>query len=127
MGQKCHSLFLQETHSVDADVTFWTNQRGDQIRFSHGSNRSGDVAICFNKFPGEIITYKADREGHWLTVVLKCEGLFLIVTNLYGHNEGQNKSLLENLTNVISDFKVMYPTDYIVIGGDGNMTDGRLA
>lgn len=51
-GQKCHSLFLQDTHSVDADVTFWTNRWGDQILFSHGSNPSGGVAICFNKFPG---------------------------------------------------------------------------
>lgn len=122
-GQKCHCLFLQETHSVDADVTFWTNQWGDKILFSHGSNRSGGVAICFNKFPGEIITYKADSKGHWLTAVLKSEGVFLIVTNLYGHNnEGQNKSLLENLTKVISEFKAMYPTDHILVGGDWNMT-----
>lgn len=85
MGQKCHSLLLQDTHSVDADVTFWTNRWGDQILFSHGSNPSGGAAICFNKFPGQIIIYKADREGHWLTVVLKCKGLFLIVTRLYGH------------------------------------------
>lgn len=73
-GQKCHSLFLQDTHSVDADVTFWINRWGDQILFSHGSNPSEGVAICFNKFPGQIITYKADREG-----------LFLIATRLYGH------------------------------------------
>lgn len=52
---------------MDADVTFWANQWGDKILFSRGSNRSGGVAICFNKFPGEIITYKADSEGHWST------------------------------------------------------------
>ena len=122
-GQRSQCLFLQETHSADVDATFWTNQWGDRILFSHGSNRSGGVAICFNTCPGEIITHRADGDGHWLTVVLKIESLFLIITNIYGYNnDGQNKKLLENITNVISDLKVMYPTDYVVVGGDWNMT-----
>ncbi len=101
----------------------WTNQLGDQILFSHGSNRSGGVAICFNKCPGEVITHRADGDGHWLTVVLKVESLFIIMTNIYGYNnEGQNKKLLENITNVILDLKVLYPTNYVLVGGDWNMT-----
>lgn len=42
----------------------------------HGTNRSAGVAICFNKCPGKIVTYKTDEEGHWLTVVMNVEGYF---------------------------------------------------
>ncbi len=66
--QKSHCLFLQETHSSDVDATFWTNQWGDRILFSHGSDRSGGVVICFNKCLGEILTHRADGDEHWLKV-----------------------------------------------------------
>ena len=71
-------MLLQGTHSSDMDVKFWINQWGDKIIFSHGSNRSAGVAICFNRFPGDIITHKADGEGHWLIAVLKVNSNFLI-------------------------------------------------
>lgn len=70
-GQKSHCFFLQETHSSEADASFWLNQWGGKILFSHGSSRSGGVAICFNNFPGEVITHRTDTEGHWLTAVVK--------------------------------------------------------
>jgi len=73
-GQNAHCTFLQETHSCDADATFWSNQWGEKIIFSHGSNRSGGVAICFNKCPGKVVTFKSDGLGHWLAVVLNIEG-----------------------------------------------------
>ncbi|XP_044022606.1 uncharacterized protein LOC122861790 [Siniperca chuatsi] len=38
-----------ETHSCASDATYWSTQWGDKILFSHGSNRSAGVAICFNK------------------------------------------------------------------------------
>lgn len=34
----------------------------------------------------------------------------------------KTKKLMDNITNVISEFKVLYPTDYISVGGDWNMT-----
>lgn len=37
-------------HSFDADATFWSNQRGEKIFFCHGSNRSGGVTICINRY-----------------------------------------------------------------------------
>ena len=58
---------------------------GDQILFSHGSNRSAGVTICFHRFPGDVITHRADREGHWLRAVLKVESNFLILINIYGY------------------------------------------
>lgn len=122
-GRKSNCVFLQETHSSDSDTTFWTNQWGDEILFSHGSSRSGGVAICFNNFPGDIMTHRTDTNGHWLIAVTKVEGLFVILTNVYGYNnDNQNKIMLEEITNSISELKGRYPTEYILMGGDWNMT-----
>ncbi len=63
-GRKPHCLLLQETHSSEVDTKFWANQWGDRILFSHGTNKSAGVAICFNRFPGDIITHRADDQGH---------------------------------------------------------------
>lgn len=122
-GQKSHCLFLQETHSSEANATFCSNQWGGKILFSHGSNRSGGVAICFNNFPGEVVTHRSDENGHWLTVVTTVDYVFLIMINVYGFNNNRlNEVLLEDLTNVIADCKIRYPSDHILIGGDWNMT-----
>lgn len=122
-GQRFHCLFLQETHSTEAEAPFWSNQWGERILFSHGSSRSGGVAICFNNFPGEVITHRSDIEGHWLAVVVKINDLFLILVNVYGYNNDTlNKVLLNTLTNVISELKSHYPTNNILCGGDWNLT-----
>jgi len=121
-GQKANCIFLQETHSLDSDESFWTNQWGEKMFFSHGSNRSGGVAICFNKCPGEIIVHKDDGSGHWLMVVLKIDGIFFILINIYGfNNAAQNQKLVEDISNMISETKVRYPSDNVLIGGDWNM------
>ena len=49
---------------------------------------------------------------------MKVESLFFIITNVYGYNDAQNQTLMENITHVISELKVLYPTDYILAGGD---------
>lgn len=70
-----------------------------------------------------MLTLRVDGGGHWLTVVWKVESQFLIITNIYGYNnDGQNKILMENITNVISELRVLYPTNLILVGGDWNMT-----
>ena len=122
-GRKTQCILLQETHSSDSDVKFWTNQWGDRILFSHGTNKSAGVAIYFNRFPGDIITYRADGEGHWITVVLKVESHFLILTNVYGYRTiAQNKQMLDKILNTVSELKALHPTDLILMGGDWNMT-----
>ncbi|MGL5899462.1 MAG: hypothetical protein ACRCZW_07325 [Lactobacillaceae bacterium] len=45
--------------------------------FSHGSNRSAGVAICFYKFYGEVVAQRTDSEGHWAACVLKIEEVIL--------------------------------------------------
>ena len=122
-GRRTRCILFQETHSSDSDVKFWFYQWGDQILFSPGTNKSAGVAICFNGFPGDIITYRADGEGHWLMVVLKVECHFLILTNVYGYRSvSQNKQMLDRITNTVSELKALHPTNLILMGGDWNMT-----
>ncbi len=47
----------------------WSNQWGDKILFSHGSNRSAGVAVLLNNFPGKILTTVRDTCGHWIICV----------------------------------------------------------
>ncbi len=82
-GQKTHFVFLQETHSTEEDVAFCKMQWGDTILFSHGSSRSAGVAICLNNCPGKVVTSQSDAHGHWLTTVVNCEGIFVILVNVY--------------------------------------------
>ncbi|MEQ2213435.1 hypothetical protein XENOCAPTIV_015032 [Xenoophorus captivus] len=104
------------------DTSFWTNQWGDKILFGHGSSRSAGAALCFNDFPGEIITHQTDTEGHWLTALVKTDDAFIILCNIFRYNnDNQNKTTLEDLTKVILELRGQYFTDYILMGGDWNM------
>ncbi len=104
-------------------MNFWANQWGDRILFSHGTNRPAIVAICFSRFPGDIITHRKDAEGHWLMVVLKVDSHVLILVNVYGYRTiPQNKQVLENISNALSELKRFHPTDFILMGGDWNIT-----
>lgn len=119
--QKAHVIFLQETHSSEEDKTFWKNQWGDTVLFSHGSNKSAGVAICLNNCPGKIIDHKADSKGHWIIAILNFDGVFWIVCNIYGYNSvTENKIILNEITTIIGEYKLKYPTDNILVGGDFN-------
>lgn len=59
-NEKAQCYLLQETHSNNTDEKFWSNQWGDKIVFSHGTNRSAGVAILLNNFPGKVVTTKKD-------------------------------------------------------------------
>lgn len=121
--QKSNLIFLQETHSEASDAPFWRNQWGDNIFFSHGTNRSAGVAICLHNCPGKIIFHKADDEGHWLAIVLSLDKFFFILINVYGYNNrNQNRDLLSSITDIINELKIIYPTEFILIGGDFNLT-----
>uniref|UniRef100_A0A1A8QG53 exodeoxyribonuclease III n=1 Tax=Nothobranchius rachovii TaxID=451742 RepID=A0A1A8QG53_9TELE len=121
-GRNYQCVLLQETHSCASDATYWTAQWGDKILFSHGSNHSAGVAICFNKCPGNVISFRSDNNGHWLTAVLKIDNAYIILTNVYGYNNAtQNRKLFLEISNVVSDYKTLYHTDLILFGGDFNL------
>ena len=69
--QKCNFIFLQETHSVEADTNFWKQQWGDTALFSHGTSHSAGVMVLFNRFSGNVINHISDINGHWLMVAIK--------------------------------------------------------
>jgi len=121
-GQKSHFVFLQETHSTVEDVSFRKLQWGETILFSHGSNRSAGVAICLNNCPGRIVTFQSDDHGHWLAAVVNSEGSFLVLVNIYGYNSsGQNKILFSKITDVVTQLKSKFKTNFVLIGGDFNL------
>ena len=122
-GQQAHCTFLQETHSDKSDVKFWTQQWGDKILFSHGTNRSAGVAICFNRCPGKILSERVDQDGHWVACVLEIDTILIILINIYGYNNDQkNRNLLHQISTVITELNANFPTDHIMVGGDFNLT-----
>ncbi|XP_051811833.1 sialomucin core protein 24 isoform X5 [Acanthochromis polyacanthus] len=42
--------FIQESHSVELDGSFWRSQWGGDLWFAHGTERSGGVGILKNRF-----------------------------------------------------------------------------
>lgn len=84
-GQQTHCVFLQETHSDDSDVKFCSQQWGDKILFSRGTNRSAGVAICFNRCPGKILCNMVDEDGHRVACVLNIDNTFIILINIDQH------------------------------------------
>ncbi len=118
-SKKPHCVLLQETHSNNSDEKFWSNQWGDKVLFSNGTNRSAGTAILLNNFPGKVVTSKKDINGHWILCVMSVEHSFLILGNIYGYNNtNQNKNLLFEIDNVINEFKIRYSTSNVILGGD---------
>lgn len=77
------------------------------------------MAICFYRFPGEIVTFKNDKDGHWIVVVINLEASFAILVNIYGYNNiSQINLLLGNLTLIITEYKQTYAIAFTLIGGD---------
>lgn len=92
---------------------------GDAIFFSHGSSHSAGVMILFNRLPGNIIDHRSDTNGHWLMVVTDINGTNYILVCIYGYNRKiQNNNFLSILCKQIDEWKVLYTTDTIIIGGD---------
>lgn len=121
-NEKSQCFLFQETHSIDLDKKFWTNQWGDKIFFCHGTNRSAGVAILMNNFAGEILTTIRDDCGHWIICVFDIDENILILGNIYGYNNrNQNKKMIIDITKAVKDLKQRYPTDNFIFGGDFNM------
>ncbi len=121
-NKSAHCVLLQETHSKPDDVKFWTSQWGDKIVFSHASTQSAGVAILFNNLPGKIIKSRTDSNGHWISVVLNIDDVLFILFNVYGYNSSTlNNKLLSEISNLLFELKLLYPTDNVVIGGDFNL------
>lgn len=96
-------------------------QWGDQCYFSHGSSQSAGVSILFNKFRGDTIESFISEEGRWIILVLKLDNIFLIICNVYSHNNtSQSKILFTYLCTKLTSLKSKYNGAHIIIGGDFN-------
>lgn len=95
------------------DERFWSSQWGDQIFFSHGTNRSAGVAILLNNFPGKILTTSEDSFGHWIICVSEVDDNFLIIGNIYGYNNyTQNKTMFAEITKVVKVKRILLKMSY---------------
>ncbi len=120
--QKSHIIFLQETHSTEADTKFWKNQWGDNIFFSHGTSHSAGVMILFNRFSGNVINHLSDINGHWLIMAIEFNDVHYILVCVYGYNtRSQNKQLYSSLIKILESWKVTHATDKVITGGDFNL------
>lgn len=81
----------------------WTEQWGDKILFSHGT--------------------KAFNDRHWVACVLENHSVLIILVNVYAYNnDHKNRNLLHQVTTAIKELNTNFPTDYILAGGDFNLT-----
>lgn len=69
------------------------------------------------------MSHKTDINGLYMMLVINIEDVFFfIICNLDGYNiSSQNKEPLSTICTAES-MKILYPTDYILVGGDFNMT-----
>lgn len=126
-GKNANIVFLQETHSKSEDTLFWCKQWGDDAFFSHGTSRSAGVAILLKNFRGQVISHKADEHGHWLILILNIDDLKFILINIYGYNNStENRRLLEQISLHLDNFKLLYSTDNIIVGGDLNLVQDEF-
>lgn len=120
--QKANCVFLQETHSVLNDEKFWIIQWGDLALFAHGTLHSAGVMLLFNRFEGSVIVHEGDKEGHWLMVAVEINDICYILLCIYGYNNKvANREMLEKLGNLVNEWKVIYKSDNVIIGGDFNI------
>lgn len=61
---KANCILVQETHSINEDERFWSNQWGDKVILCHGTNKSAGVALLFHNFNGKIKNVNKDTNDH---------------------------------------------------------------
>ncbi len=119
--QKSNIIFLQETHSVEADTNFWKQQWGDCVFFSHGTSHSAGVMILINRFSGNVINHTNDTNGHWLMMVIDFNVNYILIC-VYDYNRrAQNKQLYSALSKMLDEWKMTYTTDKVIVGVDFNL------
>ncbi len=120
---KTDLCFFQESHSLSADVNFWRSQWGNDIWFSHCSERSAGTTTAKNSFTGDVLHSDCDSNGHYILLVVRLNNITLITANIYGYNSKlENDHLLECLENRILLWLSRYPCSYLLLGGDFNIT-----
>lgn len=110
-------ILIQETHATKKDETYWGNEWGGTIIFSHGSALSRGVCILFNpKLTFNITKSLICKDGRYIILdVWSSQRSFTLVC-LYGPNI-DDPSFYANITSKLFDFDCKD----IIIGGDFNL------
>lgn len=87
-NDQAHIVLLQETHSTEKEERIWSNEWGNKIIFSHGTNMARGVAVLFAKhLPVRVESVKQDLEGRFLILDLALGEFQFILVNAYGPND----------------------------------------
>lgn len=82
--------------------------------------------MLFDNFPWKVISTRKDSSGHWIICIFEVNNKFLILGNLYGNNIlNQNKQLIIEMTNVLTELSEKYINCEMILGGDCNMVMGE--
>ena len=112
---------LQETHSVEAVESLWTNEWGGHILFSHGNNLSRGVAILFPKYLDyEVKNCVSDNFGRFLMLELKIEEYDFLLVNIYAPTKDRETEQIDFLDDIKQHLRDHYDKN-ILIGGDFNV------
>lgn len=115
--------FFQESHSTVNDIKFWRSQWGNDLWFSHGTERSAGVTTLRNAFKGNILHSDSDSNGHFLCNIIDIDSRIVIIANIYGFNvKTENISFLDYIISRIQYWLKKFPSSIIVIGGDFNIS-----
>ncbi len=115
-------VFFQESHSSVSDVKFWRSQWGNDLWFSHGTERSAGVTTLRNAFKGNILHSDCDSYGHFLCNVTDVNSTFIIIANIYGFNSrSENTTFFDYVESRLLYWLNKFPNSLIIIGGDFNI------
>lgn len=83
--QNATIYFLQETYSEPSDESFWKNEWGGEIFFSHGTRHSKGTCILLNPAikNSKIKNSLSDNSGRIVLINLILNGMELSLCNLY--------------------------------------------
>ncbi|KAK3528255.1 hypothetical protein QTP86_028493, partial [Hemibagrus guttatus] len=119
--KKIDVIFLQETHSDQANESDWAMWGEGKLFHSHGTNVSAGVAILFNRTLGEINTRVTELEqGRVLMVQTEVRGTELLFINVYAPNSGGERAQPFNKLKNALQHSSSRPL--VVMGGDWNCT-----
>ena len=120
--QNATIYFLQETYSELNDESFWKNEWGGEMFFSHGTRHSKGTCILLNPAieDSKIKNSLSDNSGRIVLINLILNGLVLSLCNIYAPNDqAEQLRFIEELNNYLIDQSELTT---LIIGGDWNCT-----
>lgn len=117
---KADFYFLQETHALISDLSFWKNQWGDNIWMAYGNNSSAGVAILKGSFQGKILKNIAHNSGRLIILVVEFKSDIFILGNIYGHNNSNTNRILLEFEQEINVLMSSFLNAKLILGGDWN-------